>query len=299
MFKFDSGYVFLTYPHSTFEHERLHEFINSVCPTDWLRVATEQHADGDPHVHAVGKFVRRFQSRNERIFDYDGRHPNIQSVRSVGKAVAYVAKDGQFTDYGAVPTGGTKRTYQEAISLAGSANEGEYLTACLEARMPHAYAKRFRELAFSCDSTTITDFDESTLQYISDARLRELQLPENKCAVLIGPTGCGKSIWAKWRAPKPALWVTDLDVLKEFKPTFHKSIIFDDMTFRKTETFNGYSRSWQIYLADWNDTRTIRCRHTNATIPANTVKIFTGNEPVFSDDPAIDRRLAVTNLYFH
>lgn len=287
-FKFDSVYVFLTYPHSSFDHTEFHGFLNQLCATNWCRVASENHADGDPHVHVVAQFVRRFQSRNERVFDYQGRHPNIQQVRSVPRAIAYVAKDGEFTDFGAVPSGSAKRSHAEALSLAGQADESEYLRACLEAKIPFQYAKRFRELEFSDKTCVITEYTSEPEWEC--AQLREQALPENKCAVLVGPTGCGKSTWAKRVAPKPALWVSHLDVLRMFKPGFHKSIIFDDMSFHHMPV------QAQIHLTDWVDSRQIHCRYGYASIPAGTVKIFTCNEYPFSEHEAVARRVSYIQL---
>lgn len=288
-FKFDSTYVFLTYPHSSFDHTEFHGFINSVCTTEWCRVATEQHADGDPHVHVIAKFIRRFQSRNERIFDYQERHPNIQAVRSVSKSVAYVAKDGQFTDFGTVPSGGPKRSHEEALSLAGDADEANYLRACLEARIPFQYAKRFRELAFTDTSGTIDALYEALLAW-ECPQLQQQTLPENSCAVVVGPSGCGKSSWAKRVAPKPSLWVSHLDTLRGFRAGYHRSIIFDDMSFAHMPV------QAQIHLVDWIDQRQIHCRYGCATIPARTVKIFTCNEFPFAPHPAVLRRITQINL---
>lgn len=40
-------------------------------------IGREDHADGGIHLHVFFMFEEPFQSRNERIFDVDGRHPNI------------------------------------------------------------------------------------------------------------------------------------------------------------------------------------------------------------------------------
>lgn len=282
-FKFDSLYAFLTYPQSSFTHDELHEFLNSVRTVEWARVCTELHEDGHPHLHVVCKFVSRLQSRNARVFDFRERHPNIQSVRSVSKSLAYVAKDGQFTDYGSVPTGGPKRSHQEALDLASDPDESKYLRACLEARVPFQYAKRFRELAFTDTSGTIDALYEALLQW-ECPQLQQQTLPENTSAVVVGPSGCGKSSWAKRVAPKPALWVSHIDTLRGYRAGYHKSIIFDDMCFAHMPL------QAQIHLVDWIDQRQIHCRYGTATIPAKTVKIFTCNEYPFTRHPAIERR---------
>lgn len=288
-FKFDSLYCFITYPQSDLTHEQIYAKLQSIGPVQWARICTEQHADEGNHQHAVAKWTKRIQSRQANFLDIDGRHPNIQPVRSVPKSLAYVSKDGEFTDFGDVPANTAKRTIDEALALAGSANEGEYLKACVEAKMSYQYAKRFRELAFTDNSNTIAKYTPDT-NWIQQ-QLRETQLPENCSAVVIGPSGIGKSVWAKTMAPKPALWVTHLDVLRMYRPDHHKSIIFDDMSFKHMPV------QAQIHLTDWNDSRQIHCRYGYATIPANTPKIFTCNEYPFEEHPAIQRRVKLINLY--
>lgn len=290
-FKFDGQFVFLTYPQANIEHAAVHLRLSAIGPVDWLRVCTERHADGNPHVHAVGKFSRRVQSRNERIFDIDGKHPCIERPRDTKRALQYIAKDGEFTDFGDVPSNQSKRSQSEALELAGG-DEKEYLIACMEAKVPHQYAKRIRELTLASrlERNIIPSLYEALLQWECQA-LQQQTLPENKCAVLVGPSGCGKSAWAKRVAPKPALWVTHIDTLREFDPRIHKSIIFDDMS------FTHMPLQAQIHLVDWVDDRTIHCRYGTAHIPKQTVKIFTCNDPPFVQHQAIDRRIELINLY--
>lgn len=289
VFKFDSEYIFLTYPQATIGHNELHEFLQQKCSLLWLRVCTEQHDDGNNHCHAVGKFSRRFITRDERCFDFQGFHPNIQPVRSVPRALTYVSKDGQFTDFGDIPNHSAKRSHSEALELAADPDEGKYLQACLEARIPFQYAKRFRELAFTDNSNTICEFQAEDAWMRDD--IRQKTLPENSCAVVIGPSGIGKSVWAKKVAPKPCLWVSHLDVLRMYRANYHKSIIFDDMSFKHMPV------QAQIHLTDWTDSRQIHCRYGYATIPPKTVKIFTCNEYPFETHPAIERRITLINLY--
>lgn len=288
-FKFDSLYCFLTYTHCNANQQQLYDHLSTIKSIEWARICIESHEDGEPHLHCVAKFSSRFQSRNARVFDAYGVHPNIQSVRSVTKSLAYVAKDGQFVDFGPVPSASPKRTASEALELAGENDEAEYLRACLEAKVPFQYAKRFRELAFADTTCTIGEEYEANIQWESE-QLHQKEIPENSCAVLVGPSGIGKSAWAKRVAPKPALWVSHMDVLRMYRPNYHRSIIFDDMC------FTHMPLQAQIHIVDWIDSRQIHCRYGYATIPAKTVKIFTCNEHPFTDHPAINRRITLFSL---
>jgi len=58
-------------------------------------VGKELHSDGGTHYHAFFMFARKFQSRNPRIFDIDGHHPNILRGRKTPEQMFdYATKDG-------------------------------------------------------------------------------------------------------------------------------------------------------------------------------------------------------------
>ena len=79
--------------------------------------------------------------------------------------------------------------------------------------------------------------------------------------------------------------VTHTDSLKNFRPGYHKSIIFDDVD------FNHFPRTGQIKVVDYFYAQDLHCRHRVATIPANIPKVFTCNEWPLCDDPAVLRRI--------
>lgn len=293
-FSYDGVRLFLTYSQSgELTKEQVIAHLQTLRPLKWLRICYENHQDGNRHIHCCGEFERRFKSSNERIFDVGGIHPNVRfrQFRWPGGAIAYVTKDGEFTDVGTIPTvGSAKRSVSEAWALAGTGNEVEYLVACQEAGISYQYAKRVRELTFQDISNTINELYEACLEW-ERQDLQEQALPENSCAVLVGPAGIGKTCWAKRVAPKPALWVSHVDVLRLFRPGYHKSIIFDDMV------FHHWPVQSQIHILDWTDSRQIHCRYGYATIPAKTIKIFTCNEfPFTNGNAAINRRMTLINL---
>lgn len=126
-----------------------------------------------------------------------------------------------------------------------------------------------------------TQVNETMLQC-----LKEFNWPDEslKSLVILGPPGCGKTNWAKKHALKPALFVSHLDRLKDFKVGVHKSIIFDDLDFKYLP------RTAQIHLVDRENPRDIHIRYRVAHIPEGIQKIFTCNEPPFIQDDAIKRR---------
>jgi len=58
-------------------------------------VARENHADGGTHLHTFVDFNRKFRSRNVRVFDVGGFHPNVSPSRGTPeKGYDYATKDG-------------------------------------------------------------------------------------------------------------------------------------------------------------------------------------------------------------
>lgn len=288
VFRLDGQQFFLTYPQSDIGHQDLYNFLCTLEQVLWARIATEQHESGEPHVHAVFKFSNRWTSRNQRVFDFNGRHPNIQSVRSAAKSLAYVAKDGQFTDYGTIPSGENKRTASQLLELAAHASEADYWVAAAEARIPFQYAAKFRQLVHTSGTEEITDYNGS-LEW-ERADLQITPLPSALSILLVGPSGIGKTSWVKRVCPKPALWVRHIDVLRSFRPDYHRCIVFDDMSFSHMPV------QAQIHLVDWQDTSHVHCRYGHATIPAGTLRFFTCNSYPFAPHPAIVRRIHYMEL---
>lgn len=108
--------------------------------------------------------------------------------------------------------------------------------------------------------------------YMEDFLKGPLPLPAGKSLFLHGPSRVGKTHYACAHFQNPLL-VCDMDDLKSFKPTKHDGIVFDDMSFLHIPPEKV------IHLVDQEFARTIRCRHTNAALPAFTPKIFTHNSP--------------------
>jgi hypothetical protein len=114
-----------------------------------------------------------------------------------------------------------------------------------------------------------------------------LQTDFTKPVLLLGPSGIGKSQYAKACLPE-ALFTRHIDKLVE--ADLSKGIIFDDMD------FTHWPRSSQIHILDNEEDSTIHVRYTTVDIPAETAKIFTANIMPFIHDEAIMRRLTIVDL---
>lgn len=79
--------------------EQLHDWLLTYLPTK-LITCREEHQDGGVHYHACIQFAIRQDFRDERRFDFLGHHPNMQTARAPKRAVAYVAKEGDYINVG-------------------------------------------------------------------------------------------------------------------------------------------------------------------------------------------------------
>lgn len=113
-FRFAARYVLLTYAQcGDLDPFRVVEHLGSLGAE--CIIGREDHADGGIHLHAFTDFNRKFQSRNERVFDVDGRHPNVLIGRRTPEAMwDYATKDGD------VVAGGLERPSGEGLSETSS-----------------------------------------------------------------------------------------------------------------------------------------------------------------------------------
>lgn len=126
---------------------------------------------------------------------------------------------------------------------------------------------------------------------ITSPLLLELTWPETLKSIWIrGPTSVGKSTWALKHAPKPALYVRHMDILLQFKPRIHKSIIFDDMNFLHLH------REAQLQIVDQRNMSQIHVRYKVAAIPRHIPRVFLSNTDIFLWDDAINERLMKITL---
>lgn len=100
-FRIQAKTFVLTYPQATNipDKEDLHNFLLNFFPSK-LVTGKEYHEDGNQHFHAVIHFNERRDIRDAHYFDFMDHHPNIQSCRSIARAVAYATKDGDYINLG-------------------------------------------------------------------------------------------------------------------------------------------------------------------------------------------------------
>lgn len=105
-FRLECKYVALTYPNcQELSFDELWTFITSTFQPkpDYVVLSRELHESGVPHYHALVYFSAGIRTRNSRLFDFGGRHPNVQSCRNPKNWHDYVRKDGDHRTFGTVP----------------------------------------------------------------------------------------------------------------------------------------------------------------------------------------------------
>lgn len=252
-------------------------------------VSSELHEDGGIHYHAHLQYSKKKDIKNPRYFDIAKPektfHPSIEVVQHPTSWNTYVKKDGTFVESG---------TYEEVsefnpFTYARTSNYEEFITTCLKKRISATYAQMIwnhvKTVTFEVTATTEIEGTIDPILAIVDVKC------PRKSPLIIGPTGCGKTTYVKTHCSKPALFVSHIDQLKQFDPSKHKSIIFDDMD------FTHWPVTGQIAIADYDDDRAINVKHSIALIPKHTEKWFTCNKMPFNDLPEIRRRLNIINLY--
>jgi hypothetical protein len=297
-FQLNTRNVFLTFPKADFSIQEYLSEIRAQPNVVYATVSSEKHEDGSLHRHALIQYDKPFRTRNEKIFDYKGFHPNVQGARSPSATKKYVQKGGSFVEGGKFVESKFKKFEKESVcpeeivEKAKELNYVEYMAWASANRV--MYADKIWNAAAKKDMATIVEYPDYDHRLLDPAFFRMMEeklaqgIDEEKGLVMIGASGIGKTILAKRLIKKPALFVSHLDQLKLFRPDYHKGIIFDDIT------FNHIPPQSQIHLVDWHESRAIHCRHVIATIPKHTVKIFTCNEaPLDLENEAIARRITV------
>lgn len=97
---------FLTYSQCPLDKVFVIEFLKDLEPTaSYICVSSEQHQDGNAHIHAYLHFKSKRDIKNETHFDIQfgdvTYHPNHKSANK--NSLTYTKKDGDWVEHGDVP----------------------------------------------------------------------------------------------------------------------------------------------------------------------------------------------------
>lgn len=109
-----------------------------------MAVAREHHRDGSVHMHCLGQWPCALRTRDERLFDYAGHHPNVQGCRNLRNVLTYITKedDDAVNDF---PPEDNGNYYKE---LMCAANEREFWE--IAKREPRTYILYHEKLEHIC-----------------------------------------------------------------------------------------------------------------------------------------------------
>lgn len=272
----------LTYPQCTLDKSTLLDKLKLEKNVEYICISRELHEDGNPHLHAHIQFSKRKDIKNPRYFDFQGFHCNIQATKDSNAWNKYIKEDEDFLEYG------TREEDFDLYQSARSMHHDDFFEKCRIKKVCFQYAMEAWRACQKVDNTLTTESFEGT--YAQQFNWYDISIP-NKTIVIIGPTGVGKTIFAKTKCTKPALFCSHMDDLKSFRAGFHKSIIFDDMSFTHMPT------TGQIHLVDLYESRSIHIRYGIAQIPKGVERWITCNTMPLTDHEAIRRRINLINLY--
>lgn len=285
----------ITWSTVTLEHLDVFNHLDNFSPIKRCILARELHQDLQDHFHAYVEFERCLDKRISTHWDLRGKHPNIGSKRTLKErsvALEYCRKGDDWIEFGEWADVDSHDNVAPTELARACMDWGEFLDRAYAEGIPFSYAKAAWDWV-SLQPPRVWLEGEIKEGEISSHDLRDLDYTEGDARtalILVGPPGCGKTTWAIRNAPKPLLVCTHIEDLCFFRKDFHKSILFDELS------FTHCPRAMQINLVDWEIDRSIHVRFRVVRIPAKTPKIFTcnvGHLPVDISDGAIERRITL------
>lgn len=281
-YRLQGKHLSLTYPRCDASLEDLLTYLrNKQSGSRVVRaviVSSETHEDGGLHRHAYIQFDGRINVSNARFFDFGNFHPNVQACRNVEAWKNYVRKDGTFLEWE------SDIEDVDLVTIASRMSRREFLTYAVAHRLPSfAYHDAIAIANSEGDAITFERDPNEDLHFAFDTHLGNYNLSTDLTNVIVGPTGCGKTLYCLRNMTKPILMVSHVDQLKNLS-SLHRSILFDDMAFHHLPI------PAQIHLVDRQYPRAIHRRYGTTVIQPGTQVAITCNEVPLTYHPAIARR---------
>lgn len=76
-FRLSAKVLFVTYPQCPVPKDAILAHLDSILDIEWALIAQEEHKDGNAHLHALVKLNKKLDTKNSRLLDYEGYHPNL------------------------------------------------------------------------------------------------------------------------------------------------------------------------------------------------------------------------------
>lgn len=162
-FRFNAKRLFATYPQcGELTVQSVRDFYQELGATAFT-IGREVHADGGYHIHCLVEWPNKYDTRDERKFDINGQHPNVQSARNARAVYQYCIKDGEFLSHGhdGLATTIGKRGYDEACN----ANTAVEFWEIMKEHHPRDYINNHEKLEYYAAKRYKIDTPEYTSQF--------------------------------------------------------------------------------------------------------------------------------------
>ncbi|UDN67442.1 replication-associated protein [robinz virus RP_326] len=174
-------------------------------------IGREHHEDGGLHLHAFCDFGRKLRSRNVRLFDVDGCHPNVEPTKQTPAAGwDYATKDGDVVAGGLERPGNGTSDKTDWAKIVAASNADEFWELC-ESVAPRALLCNFQSLRGFADwrfKPEPPKYEQPRGVQIDTGKFPELDAwvqqnivrplaGRNKSLLLWGPSRMGKTVWAR------------------------------------------------------------------------------------------------------
>lgn len=274
---------FLTWSQSSLAREAIARFIAAQQRLKRAVLGQEHHQDGNVHWHALLEYEAQKEIRTT-YFDLAGEHPNIKVWKRADGSTyeqwfvnhwKYCKKEDP-TPFivGEEPSlkESRKRKRDEVFSEAFEICRAESVEAAmhhLEVNSPHEFGTKYDQI-YRTMTAIRNQYCKIRIpaRSVSEFPLAPKIVDDWHCLYINGPTGTGKTAWARALLPEATL-VRHRDQLRDCD--FSKGVIFDDFD------VGHWPPTAVIHLLDWEEPSGIDVKHAHVVIPAKTKKIFTHN----------------------
>lgn len=283
-FRLQSTQFLLTYPHCNIKKEDALKFISEIVPIHKYVICEEKHENGEPHIHAYIKTTKTIDAKSEKYFDINGFHGQYEKCRNFHAVRNYCKQDGNY-----ITNIDTFSPIPAAIRVINA--ESKEIAMDIIKKDPSLARDYIRDTARieSSVARLFPTINAANAIYRFKTVRSVATWKRNKIALWMkGKTNTGKTEFAKNLFASPLL-VSHIDQLKGLSDK-HDGIIFDDMNFSKWD----YEK--QIHILDVRNDRGIDVKFGHIVIKAGTPRIFTSNIPIFSNEPAIKRRIRYIDI---
>nr|WLD53462.1 replication associated protein [Tomato yellow leaf deformation dwarf virus] len=149
-FRLSAKNIFLTYPQCDIEKDEvlrmLHSLKWTVVKPTYIRVAREEHTDGQPHLHCLIQLSGKSNIKDVRFFDLThprrsaNFHPNVQAAKDANAVKNYITKEGDYCESGRYKiSGGTKTNKDDVYHNAINATSASEALAIIRTGDPKAF----------------------------------------------------------------------------------------------------------------------------------------------------------------